>query len=216
MTFRKRTGIQKMKRIAYAASLLVCCFLFIQVDCTETLPLYNGPENIFALGITTAFPNPGNIQLDLDQQILGHKKLTFEIDLINIYEETLADSAQFILGDITLWWDDDPNVQATLPVKTTDEILTTVFDYPQYVIMDPGDSARFSIWWKYCKDDLDRYMWEYLDDIWYSEGDEGNILTNYGPMDFSVQAKLQPFPRGPAVYSNIYHMSVTFFTNLDI
>jgi hypothetical protein len=200
-----------MKRIAIDAALLVFGILFLNMDCHESLPPYDEPLNVFDLTLSTAFARPDDIRLDIEQTILGHKKIYFDLDLINTFDETLSDSSQFVLGEISLWWDEDPTIGATLPVMNTDELTSHVFEYPQYVLMDPGDSVRFAVWWKYCVDDEDRYMWEYIDDVWYSE-DENHIYENHGPMDFTLQARLQPFPGGPAVYSNILRIRITFYS----
>ena len=204
-----------MKRIVVVIALLASCFLFLRMECKESLPPYEEPQNVFSLRLSTAFPNPENVYLSLDQQVIMHKRLTFEMDLVNIYEETLADSGQVMMGEISLWWDEDPNVQATLPVKTSDEIGGYLFLYPDYVILNPGDSTRFSVWWKQCIDDQGMFMWEHINHPWYSQ--DGNYLyENYGPMGFTVQAELQPFLRGPAVYSKPYHLSVTFYTDKEL
>ena len=203
-----------MRRIIFLATFLIASVLFMSMDCNESLPPYEGPQEVFSLNLGTSFPHPEAVRMDMGQIAIGHKKIYFDLDLVNVFDETTADSSRQVLGEISLWWDEDPNVKATFPVMNHHELSTNVFEYPMFVVMDPGDSVRFSVWWQYCLDDQGLYMWDHIDEIWYST--EGNhTYFNYGPMDFTVQAKLQPYARGPVVYSNIYKMSVTFFKEAD-
>ena len=117
-----------MKRMIVIVAFLASGFLFLQMDCQESLPPYKSPQQVFSLRTSVAFPDPHNVFLNLDQQVIMHEKLTFELDLVNIYEETLSGMGQAEMGEIVVWWDKDPNVQATISVRNTDEISGNFFN----------------------------------------------------------------------------------------
>lgn len=198
-----------MSRIWLVFLVIIGCLLFINMQCNESLPPYERPAHVFGLDLGCAFPDPSRVVLNIPQQILGHKKIYFDLVLKSIFDETISDSSQTMLGEILLWWNDDPNVTATIPIYCTDEISGYVFVYHPSVTIDPGDSACFAVWWQYCLGNDGKYIWENVSKTWQSE-DASYIYTNYGPMEFSVQAKMQPFPKGPAIYSNVYKISITF------
>ena len=180
------------------------------MECRESLPLYEKPGKIYQLDLSTTFFRPDDIRLNLAQIILGHNKIYFDLDLVNLFDETLSGSSEVMLGQIALWWDEDPNVQVNIPIMTTDEINGYTFHFPPEVAIDPGDSVRFAVWWRYCMDNDSRYMWTHTDRIWKSE-DDTYFYTNYGPMDFTLQAWVRPLADGPVVYSNMYKVSITFY-----
>jgi hypothetical protein len=184
------------------------------MECRESLPVYEKPRKIYKLDLSTSFFRPDDIRLNLAQVILGHNKIYFELDLVNLFDETLSDSSEEKLGEITLWWDKDPAVQVHIPVMNTDEINSHIFYFTPEVTLDPGDSVRFAVWWQYCLDDEGQYMWTHADRVWQSE-DGSYKYTNYGPMDFTLQAQIRPLANGPAVYSNLYKVRITFYLDED-
>lgn len=213
MIHRKRRILDKPVFIQVFQGFILLCisFFLLDLDCRESLPPYEEPGRVFTVSLGSSFAFADRVRLDLGQQMLGHEKITFELELVNVFDETLSGDADPVLGEISLWWEDDPRVTATLPVMYTDEVSGHIFQHFGMAAIDPGDTARFSVWWQYCMDDQGQYIWEHAGEGWESE-DAGYAYVNYGPMHFILQAKMQPFSAGPAEYSDYYEIWITFYT----
>jgi hypothetical protein len=175
------------------------------MDCQESLPPYRAPEEVFRLGLFVTQPDPDDIQRDLSNVTAGKGGLGFTVDLENVFDETLLDTARAALGALEIWWNDDPSVTATIPLTRKDELVTREIAWDGFVALDPGDSIHFAVAWRWLRDDAGRGVWTLL----RPEPSPGGGFL-YPPMRFTAQARLQLFDEVPAAYSEPVSFTLRF------
>jgi hypothetical protein len=185
--------------------LLLGGFLSIHMDCDETLPPYEDPGIPYTIFLKTGQPNPLSIHRAIESTMVGKGALGFTVDVKNVYDETLADTVQTLLGKITIWWDDNPWVSRTFLLKQENEIVTHEIQWDGQIVFDPGDSLRFAVIWPLLKDDQGRFMWEHLKSYWSYEGEE-----IFPWMNLTVQAEIQLFKQTATAYSNLLALRILF------
>ena len=174
-----------MRRILFITGMVVLALFTLSVDCTESLPPYSAPGSIFSLDFRCDQPNPDFIQRDIDNILAAKGAISFSMDITNIFDETLQGAVMNPLGEVTIWWKDDPNVQATLNLTALHEVVTDELADPQHVTFDPGDMTTLCVVWQYWQDDQDNYVWDHVFPS-YRDGQ-----YRYGPMTFIAQARVR-------------------------
>ena len=118
-----------------------------------------------------------------------------------------GDTVREPLGELQIWWRNDPSVTAPLSIGRTDEVMTHAIQWDCLLFFDPGDSVHFAVAYKTWMDDRGLPLWERVD-RW--QGIEEAEVIEYPPMHFSAQAWIQPFDRAPAVHSNRVDFTLIF------
>lgn len=196
-----RPGFRRFMRAAGLALLMLA------PACEESLPPYRTPSEVFSLALSADQPNLEAVRRDLVDISAGKGGLGFSMDLRNVFDETLADTVREPLGELQIWWRDDPSVTATLPIGRADEVMTHAIQWGGLLVFDPGDSVHFAVAYKTWMDDRGSPLWERVE-RWQGTGEAE--LIEYPPMRFSAQARIQPFDRAPAVYSNRIDFTLIF------
>jgi hypothetical protein len=202
------TGSLKFPPGAKRILLPVCLALsLLGTSCQESLPPYRTPSDVFSLVLRADQPGLDAVRRELGDISAGKGGLGFSMDLKNVFDETMADTVREPLGELQIWWRNDPTVTAFLPIGRSDEVMTHAIQWDGLLIFDPGDSVHFAVAYKTWKDDGGSPLWERLD-RWQGTDTPGGI--EYPPMDLSAQVRIQPFDRAPAVYSNRIDFTLIF------
>ena len=198
-----------MHRILSFCLVILCSGLFLSMDCQESLPPYSPPDSIYSLVFRADQEDLDFVQRSINEIYMGRGGFGFNMDLVNLFDETLYGASLDTLGEVFIWWENDPTVMATLHLTSYHEIVTYELNDPSHVFFDPGDSIRLAIVWRYWKDDLGN-------DIWIHTGSTyENQRTRYDPMHFIAQARIQLFAETPDVYSNQIFFTVHFYQDHD-
>ena len=178
-------------------------------SCEESLPTREEiPVQIFEAifqtadsGTTfTATRDPINIHTPHPPPIV------YQLQLINIFDETLQGLADSINGSFEIWLDGDPSVGITFLLSQSNEfppIGTPSQIDSAYITLDPGDTFFVEIEWPHETDDSVK-MWDYFN---LQNGDELDTL-------FNALAQIQLFPGIPHIITNIFTIRV-FYIKLN-
>jgi hypothetical protein len=184
---------------------LICSFALIAgMDCNESLPPREQPSHVYDISLTTAQADIEYIRRDISTVMGGKGGLGFTVDVKNVFDETLADTVKYTLGEIEIWWTEDPFVKATLSITIRNEIMTHEIGFWGDITFDPGDSLRLAKVWRFLNDDNGDYMWSHISPVMGQDGPE------YPPMEFEAQARIQLFESTAIVYSNILRFRIFF------
>jgi hypothetical protein len=205
-SFRLTPGAKRMRPHAWLILLLQA------TSCQESLPPYRTPPGVYSLVLRADQPGLEAVRRELGDISAGKGGLGFSLDLKNVFDETLADTIREPLGELQIWWRDDPSITATLPIGRLDEVMTHAIQWNGLLVFDPGDSVHFAVTYKTWKDDGGLPLWERVG--WRPlPGESGGI--EYSPMHFSAQAWIQPFDRAPAVVSNRVDFTLIFYVQRE-
>ena len=151
-----------MRRFFSFCAIFILSALTLGLDCHESLPPYTQPDLIYYIELRTDQPNPEAVVRSIGQVSAGKGGISFSMDVTNIFDETLHGSVENPLGEVSIWWVDNPSVQATLSLTTDHELVTHLLDDPQYVYFNPGDSIKLAIIWLKWEDDQGNSMWDFI------------------------------------------------------
>ena len=194
-----------MRRIIFILGLLLCSALMLNVNCNESMPPYEQPNTVYSITLNADQPDLEFVRRDIDWVLMGKNTFGFTMNIINIFDETLAGAAQDTIGELQIYWKQNPTVTRTFQLEPDNEINTDELSDPSFVFFDPGDSIRLSVVWTFWRDDQNTYMWDHVN------SHAGNGTITYDPMTFVAQARFQLFNEATSAYSNEVEFTVTFY-----
>lgn len=144
----------------------------------------------------TATRDPINIHTEHPPPIV------YQLQLINIFDETLQGVADSINGTFEIWLENEPTVGKTFLISQMSEFppdgISSQID-SSILTLDPGDTFYVEIEWPHETDDSVK-MWDYFN---LGNGDELDTL-------FNALAKIQLFPGTPHIVTGIFVIRVFY------
>ena len=178
------------------------------VSCEESLPTREEiPVQLFETifqtadsGTTFTFTrDPVNIHTEHPPPIL------YQLQLINIFDETLQGLADSINGTFEIWLEEDPTVGKTFALSQISELppigIPSQID-SSYITLDPGDTFYVEIAW-FHETEKSIKMWEYFGLI---AGDTLSVKIN-------AIAKIQLFQDTPHIITEIFILRAVYIKN---
>lgn len=193
------------KRFGYILLSAVLTLLFLGSICEESLPPYADPGDVYSLRLQADTHDLMNIRRDINQITMGKGALGFSLVLKNEFDETLAAMSRDTLGEISIWWKDDPLVKRSIYITRYDENLTDEIQYDWTVSLDPGDSIHCATMWQFIRDDAGVNMWDHLGTIIKPD------LARENAMTFQAQARIVLIDQTPAAWSDIVEFRIWFY-----
>ena len=105
-------------------------------SCHESLPTRTDPSKVFE----------GTIQMRYEYDRFRNR-LKFDVSVLNVFDETLADTVGGFKGTLTLWIARDPDHRKTITIGPADIQFTLVDPLLQTLTLDPGDSVSMEFTW---------------------------------------------------------------------
>lgn len=181
-----------------AATIIVTASAFLLSTCSEELPAYHRPGNLFSARIIPIYSITA-----------AENKLHLSLTAKNIFDETL-DGPPSITGRVQLISMTDPSVTKTFPV-TSANVTVAQWHFPGSggIAIDAGDTIAFDIAWDLSQrpllDDSGKDLTEGILSLKYDPECPQNRRKS-DPQDFLVQGFVEIFARtGPAVANNVVY-----------
>lgn len=128
--------------------------------------------------------------------------IVYQLQVINIFDETLRGLAVSINGTIEIWLEEDLSVGKTFLLSQSTEFppigIPSHID-SAYITLDPGDTFYVEIEWPHETENGVK-MWDYFS---LKNGEERDVIIN------SI-AKIQLFPDTPIIITNIFTIKVIY------
>lgn len=200
-----------MLTVSGALLIILFALMSLGTDCEESLPAYEQPEDVLKLDLYSTVPEPMRLRFDKIRIMGGIVALSFDLNLVNQFDETISGTLPARIGRLDLFWDEDPEVIASLDITYEEEAGTNYFNPIKPVAIDPGDTASFLIVWRNFEDNHGTRMWDYVP-LGDRTEDDLHIYYNHLPMHFTARAHMQPVSGGPVAYSEEFSFVITFYT----
>lgn len=192
----------------YSILFIFFALTVFTVSCEESLPTREKiPVQLFETifqtadsGTTFTFTrDPVNIHTEHPPPIL------YQLQLINIFDETLQGLADSINGTLDIWLEEDPTVGKTFALSQISEFppigIPSQID-SSYITLDPGDTFYVEIAW-FHETEKSIKMWDYFG---LNTGDTLSVKIN-------AIAKIQLFPDTPHIITEIFNIRVIYIKN---
>ncbi len=168
----------------YMVLVIVAASFFAFDSCEESLPPRNDPPKVLAVSLSAYYAYGYNTN-----------ELRLTVDVVNIYDETLADTAA-ITGAVEIVWTRLPQYRKTFVLSPKSMVYYHGFNPSTgELAFDPGDTLRFNYAWDFTTDD----SVSILDDFQYNPSCPGRRIANSEIL--LLQSSVRIFSKVATIYS---------------
>jgi len=167
------------------------------LSCDEELPPYEPPENVLRaeLNLSDSRVNrlvscgSGNRTWNLDP-------IVFQINVINVFDETLQGPANGVSGKLEIWRKDDPDFGKTFFIN---EAIDPKHVHNNVLTLDPRDTLKIGVVWLHDNDENQR-IWKF-----YSQSSLATTIR--------ARAQIKVFQETPILFPAEFELNVNY--NVD-
>ncbi len=168
--------------------------------CNESLPVYTAPPDVLRASVTAINSPTDTVNYRMfdenNPNLAAVRILTppfgFEVNVTNIYSETIQDDAD-VQGTLELTWVDKTENKASIPLQLTGITGSQYDPATNLITLNPGDSLKLRTYWdfKLITKDWAFTKQQAVDGPWINGN--GNFYRFHLPMEFRARISVKIF-----------------------
>ena len=175
------------------------------LSCEDILPTRD--ETPVQLFETSFQSNEGKTRITLTRDPINihtphPPPIIYQLQLINLTDETLQGLADSISGTFELWLDGEPSISREIMLSRNNEVppigVSSHID-SELLTLDPSDTFYVEIAWLHETEDFVK-LWDFFG---MQDGEQRTVKIN-------ALAKIRLFPGTPFIVTNIFRISATY------